>query len=430
MNNHTRRNFLSASVAMGVFSILPSGVWANPPNSKLSVAFVGMGGMGGGTVKQMASHAKCHVAALCDVDKTKITEERISQYPGARAFQDYREMLAQLGDTIDAVNVATPDHNHYAAAAAAMEEKKHVYCQKPLTHKISEARHLERLAKKKGVVTQMGIQLHSTTPYRTVVHYIQAGAIGKVKAVHVWSNKKWGYDGAPFEGHDPVPETLDWNLWLGAAKHHPYKQGEYHPGNWRRFLDFGCATLGDMAPHIFDTPFAALKLAAPRWAETTCREPTGFGHPMQCKVELGFKKTRYTTKDLTWTWHDGAFAPPTDAPGLVLPEGMKKLPGQGAIYIGEKGSIFHAHTAGPVFTPKTLPLEMKKPGLAPRNHYHEWIDACLGESRGCSADFDYAVPLTEALLIGVVANRFPGQRLEWNSRRMRVSNIPEANALI
>ena len=219
----------------------------------------------------------------------------MKQYPSATFFHDYREMLAKLGDKVDAVSISTPDHTHYPATLAAMEMGKHVYTQKPLTHKLSEARHLAELAEEKGLTTQMGIQNQSTAAYRLTRRLLQDGLMGKISKVYVWSHKNWGYDGEPYAETSPVPEQLDWNLWLGTAPVRSYVEKKFHPGQWRRFLDYGCGTIGDMGIHIFDTPVKALGLRDPKWVEAECRAPNGFGYPETNKMHYGFDATEYTT---------------------------------------------------------------------------------------------------------------------------------------
>jgi predicted dehydrogenase len=256
---------------------------------------------------------------------------------------------------------------------------------------------------------------------------IKSGAIGKVRRVHAWSNKNWGYDGGAFTGEQPPPNTLNWNLWLGTAEPRPYVDKMYHPENWRKLIDFGTGTLGDMGVHIFDSPYAALELTAPKWVKTTCRAPTGIGHPEKNIVEYEFPGTRYTTESLSWIWYDGPAAPPK-AEELGLPAQMR-VPGQGSLFIGEEGIMLLAHFAEARLYPEEKFRDYKRPDIPDGDHYHEWVDACLGEAK-TSASFDYAGPLTEALLLGVVANRYPGEQLMWDSEKLQFTNKPEANKLL
>lgn len=422
----SRRTFLKAGAAVAAFHVLRSGAKAVSPNGKLRTAHIGVGGMGGGDLSSIASHAKVEVAALCDVDE-KILKGAAAKHPNAKTFLDYREMISSLGDSIDAVVVSTPDHTHAPAAMTALNAGKPVYCQKPLTHEVYEARQLRLIAEKKGLPTQMGIQVHSSAPYRRAVAMIQSGVIGKVSQVHAWSNKNWGYDGAALKASGPAPDHLAWNLWLGTAAERPYVAGAYHQGSWRKLIDFGTGTLGDMGVHIFDTPYAALELTAPKWAKTTCRAVTGVGHPEKNVVEYEFPGTKYTTSSMLWKWYDGSFAPP-DAAGLKLPADFK-LPGQGSLFVGETGYLLLPHVSEAQLFPKEKFADYAPPKVESVSHYHQWVDACLGIGKP-SAPFSYAGPLTEALLLGVVANRFPDTKLEWDASTMRVTNLPEANKLI
>lgn len=424
--NFKRRDFLKAGAAVAAFNILPSGAFSASPNGKLRTAHIGVGGMGGADLRSVSSHAKVEVAALCDVDLARLNGAK-NRHPGAETFRDYREMLAKLGDKIDAVVVSTPDHTHAPAAMSALNNNKPVYCQKPLTHEVFEARQLRLISEKKKLPTQMGIQVHSSATYRRAVAMIQSGVIGKVSQVHAWSNKNWGYDGGPFKGEHKVPNTLNWNLWLGTQSERPFQPRVYHPGQWRKLVDFGTGTLGDMGVHIFDTPYAALELTYPNWAKTACRTPTGIGHPEKNIVQYEFPGTKHTTDKMIWTWYDGRDAPP-QSDNLNLPKGFK-LPGQGSLFVGEGGTMLLPHVSEAKLFPQEKFRDYKPPAVASQNHYHQWVDACLGNGK-TSASFSYAGPLTEALLLGVVANRFPNTKLTWDAKTLQVKSVPDANKLI
>ena len=407
-----RRNFVKNVAAFGSISLLPSSVWASIKNGKVRTAHIGVGGMGRADLKSIASHKRVEVTALCDVDTNAINAAS-ALHSKAQTFSDYRKMFDKIKNDIDAVVVSTPDHTHAPASLMAMNLGKPVYCQKPLTHHVSEARAVRKLAEDKKLITQMGIQIHSFKEYRSAVQLIQNGIIGKVHTVRAWSPKNWGYDGPAPKGKDPVPENLNWNLWLGTSTERPYKDKIYHPGQWRKLLDYGCGTLGDMGVHIFDTPYTALNLDVPMTIKTSCRKPTGFGHPEKNVVNYEFPGTEYTTKTLKWIWYDGPGAP-TAHEDLKLPND-EKLPEQGSMFIGEKGRLLVPHWSFAKLIVDGKYEVVNYPELAHADHYHQFIDAVL-EKDSCSAPFSYAARLTEAILLGVVANRFPDETLHWDNK--------------
>ena len=420
-----RREFLKNSTAFASLSLLPSAAWARIKEGKLRTAHIGVGGMGGADLRSISSHKSVVVTALCDVDSNYLAAAK-KLHPMAKTYTDYRKLFDELGNDIDAVVVSTPDHTHAPASIRAMEMGKPVYCQKPLTHHVSEARAVRKLARDKNLVTQMGIQIHSFKEYRSAVILIQSGIIGKVKTVRAWSPKNWGYDGPAPQGSDPVPKNLDWNLWLGTAPQRPYKDKIYHPGQWRKLLDYGCGTLGDMGVHIFDTPYTALELDVPKTIKTKCRKPTGFGHPEQNIVTYTFPGTKFTRDTLKWVWYDGAGAPKMHK-DLKLPN-QEKLPEQGSMFIGDKGRLLVPHWAFPKLIVHGNYEKIEYPELGEIDHYHQFVDACLGET-ACSAPFSYAARLTEAILLGVVANRFPNKKLHWNNDNSMFSES-EPNKLL
>lgn len=437
-----RRIFIRNSAIALSSSLLPQGLMAAKANQKLRIAHIGVGNMGLEDLKTMAAHPLVEIAALCDVDATFLAQAG-NLFPNALRFKDYRDMITQHGDSFDAVVVSTPDHTHAPASLLAMEYDKAVYCQKPLAHYVSEVRAMKELAAQKNLVTQMGIQVHSFYDYKLATFLIQGAVIGKVTKVIAWSNKNWGYDGSAPTGEDPVPDALDWNLWLGTSKERPYKQEVYHPMNWRKLNDYGCATLGDMGVHIFDTPYNALNLDVPKTVKNECRKPNDFGFPERNIVTYTFPGTPFTTKTLTWVWYDGE-AGPDNSPELELPNG-DKLPDQGAMFIGKDGRrLLLPHFMElprlivngqyqdydiPTFDPDNQLGEPVRDyaGESPK-HYHEFVDACLGKA-SCSAPFSYSARLSEAILLGVVAGRFPGKTLHWDSKTAKFRET-EANAYL
>ncbi|MEM7456431.1 MAG: Gfo/Idh/MocA family oxidoreductase [Planctomycetota bacterium] len=420
-----RRQFLAASAAVTGGLLLGRRASAQSTLEKFRTAHIGVGGMGGSDLGSIASHPNVEVAAICDVD-SDILAQVAEKFPMAKPYADYREMLSEMDSGIDGVVVSTPDHTHAPAAMTAMNANKPVYCQKPLTHSVFEARQLRLIADEKGLVTQMGVQIHSHPAYRRAVQMIRDGVIGKVSEVHAWSNKNWGFDGEELPAAADVPANLDWNLWLGTAAERDFIPRIYHPGQWRKLIDFGTGTLGDMGVHIFDTPFTALKLTAPDVFVTKCRQPTHIGHPEKNTVEYVFPQTEYTTERLVWKWYDGGFAPPS-ADDVGLPEGTQ-LPGQGSLFVGEEGHMLLPHIGEAVLFPEEKFADYQRPEVEANDHYHQWVDACAGEDE-TSAPFSLGGPLTEALLLGVVANRFPNEAFTWDAETMVTGSV-DANRLL
>ena len=435
-----KRDFLKTSVALASTTIIPSSLLASISHKKttLRTAHIGVGGMGASDLESIASHNSVQVVALCDVDEKSLNDAQ-KKYPNAKAFKDYRTMLNEMSKSIDAVIVSTPDHTHAPASIMAMEMDKPVYCQKPLTHFVSEARAMKKVAEEKKLVTQMGIQVHSFYDYKLATVLIQAGIIGKVYKVRAWSPKNWGYDGPEPIGKDDIPKNLDWNLWLGTSPDRPYKDKYYHPSNWRKLVDYGCGTLGDMGVHIFDTPYNALALDVPLTIKNKCRKPNGYGFPVNNSVEYTFPGTPYTANTLTWIWSDGPGAPATNKE-LKLPK-RGKLPLQGAMFIGEKGRLLLPHFMERprlIIDNEYKEIDIKKYDPndllgntendyerdAPK-HYHQFVDACLGKDK-VSAPFSYSSRLTETILLGVIAGRFPNKTLHWNNEKAKFKE-EEAN---
>ena len=410
------------------------GLFAQNAAGKINHATFGAAGMAWSDLTSLASHPALNVVAACDVD-LKRTEQFKKKFPDARIYQDYRELLAQEKD-LQSVNVSTPDHMHAPIGRACVGRGLHVYGQKPLTHDIYEARSLTLAARQKGVVTQMGIQIHSSTEYRTAVKLVQDGAIGKVKEVHTWSNKAWGDDGAKPDRVDPVPEGFDWNLWLGVCAERPFiGQGWYHQGNWRKRLDFGTGTFGDMGCHIYDPVFKALALTAPVSVRSEGAAPNDHSWAIDAIIHYTFPGTPFTEgKQVRVTWYDGKQRPPAEIqalaknPDLADDDKNNKLPDQGSILIGTAGVMVIPHVGKPRLIGATLKdadIQM----VAGGNHWHQFIDAILGNTK-TQANFDYAGPLTEAVLLGSVATRFPQQTLEWNAAALKFTNEASANQFV
>jgi predicted dehydrogenase len=435
MRSLSRRRFLQTlGTAALTAPLISSRLRSAPPSRVLRHASFGASGMAWYDIQAICSCEFVKLVAVAEVDLNRIKEVK-EAFPEVRVYQDWRELLDREQGNLDSVNVSTPDHLHAPIAYSAMQLGKHVYCQKPLAYDLHETRVLTRLAREKRLVTQMGIQIHSEKVYRQAVALVQGGAIGKVKEVHTWSNKKWGDLGAPPDCTDPVPAGFNWDLWLGGCTPRPYVEGHYHPGVWRKRLDFGTGTFGDMGCHIFDPVFEALGLTAPLSVRSEGAPPDAWNWANNARVHYVFPGTPFTAdKTVAVTWYDGDEQPPADVRALIgplpaadAPARIRELFEQGSIIIGTEGVLHVPH----INTPRLFPVEKFKdyplPKVEGAHHWSQWAEACLSGATP-SANFDYSGPLTEAVLLGTVAVRFPGQTLEWNSADLRFENVQAANA--
>lgn len=430
MNNHplhSRRSvlkLLGTSAAAAPF--VTSNLMANPPSQRMRHACFGTGGMAESDLAHISNCQNVEIVAFCDVDLAQATKAR-AKFPNARFYQDWREMLDKESDKIDSVNVSTPDHMHAPMGVSAMELGKHIYGQKPLAHSLHEVRRMTEIAKDKKVVTQMGIQIHSTAYYRMAAQVIQAGAVGKIKDVHTWSSKTWGDPSAKPDSNSPVPEGFDWDKWLGVRAERPFiGGGYYHPGNWRRRLDFGTGTLGDMGCHILDPIFESLKLNAPVSVRSEGPVPNAWNWAVDGKVIYSFARTPMTEgESINVTWYDGAARPPAEV--IALLEG-KEFPDQGSIFIGTEGVMLLPHVSRLQLFPMAKFDDYKLPRVEGESHWEQFIEACRGNGK-TSADFAYAGPLTEAILLGGIASRFQNTTLKWDSPGLKF-DLPEANAFV
>jgi len=441
-----RRTFLAnAAAATAGFTIVPRHVLGGPgqtaPSDKLNIAAVGVGGMGKNNVKRCETE---NIVALCDVD-FELAEPVFELYPSARRYNDYRVMLDEQKD-IDAVIVATPDHSHAVIAMAAMTRGKHVYVQKPLTHSVHEARLLTETARKHKVVTQMGNQGHSGEGSRLLCEWLWDGAIGKVREAHAWTNRPvWpsGIEvGRPSEMPE-VPRSLDWDLWLGPAHVRPY-HASYHPAKWRAWWDFGTGSLGDMGCHLIDPLFWALKLKYPVSVEANVSkywhaffeetQPTNEMFPRSTIVRFRFP-AREDMPECDLTWWDGGLLParpPYLEPGRRI--GDKD---GGILLIGDEGAIkAGCYGESPRLIPEKAMRKYDRPERTleripggPDGHEQDWIRACKGGAPAIS-NFDYSGPLTEMVLMGNLAVRFPDRPLAWDGEAMKVTNDSDADAYV
>jgi len=431
----SRREFLSGTAAAAAFTIIPSYVLGQngqtPPSEKLNIAGVGVGGMGHSNINALSSQ---NIVALCDVDSEKAAKA-FSEYPKAKQYKDFRVMLEKEGKNIDAVVVATPDHTHAVVAVMAMKMGKHVYVQKPLTHNVFEARRLTEIAREMKVATQMGNQGHSGEGIRLICEWIWDGAIGPVREVHSWTNRPiWpqGID-RPAE-QPPVPPSLDWDLWLGPAPTRPYHP-TYHPFSWRAWWDFGTGALGDMACHILDPAFWALKLGYPVSVEASATKVNDETAPLASIVRYQFPE-REGMPAVKVTWYDGGLMPPRPEelePGRMLGDGDG-----GLVFVGDKGKIMcGCYGRSPRLIPESAMKEYKLPQKTlPRvegdlgGHEMDWVRACKDPSKPASSNFDYSGPLTEMVVMGNLAIRNQGVKLEWDGLAMKVTNHEAANQFV
>ncbi len=427
----SRRQFLQQS-GLGAASLLTAASWSRVygANENLRLASVGVGGKGWDDLTRISASPKVAVVGLCDIDESESFLGRaVTKFKGAKTFTDWRRLLDQSKE-FDAVSVSTPDHMHAPIALPAMALGKHVFCQKPLTHTVFEARQMRLAAKKYGVVTQMGNQIQSHEAYRTAVKLVRDGTIGKVKEVHSWQSGKLGWMLAadrPKET-DPVPEKVHWDEWLGVAPTRPFKAKLYHSFNWRAWQDFSNGQLGDFGCHILDPVFMALGLTAPL---TVRGESSALNREVWSTwsvAEYVFPSTDYTAgKTLKLTWYDGeGKLPPRDRLAIAADV---KLPGSGSLLIGEKGSLVIPHVAAPKLLPDATFKDFKVEKVLAVDHYIGWADACRGVGKTTS-HFDYASALTETVLLGTVAIRVPGETLKWDASALKVTNSKTADALL
>lgn len=446
MNALSRRQFLNRtstaiSTAALAFPFVGNVLGAN---DRIRVACIGVGGKGD---SDSSDAARCggEIAAICDVDKGTLAK-KAKQFPNAKQYQDFRKLLDEMGADIDAVTVSTPDHTHGVAAIRAMKLGKHCFCQKPLVQTVAEARMMRKLATEKKLATQMGNQGSAESGLRRAVEVIQAGVIGNPLELHVWSNRPiWPQGLDRPAGEDPVPESVDWDLWLGPAAFRPYKRGAYHTFAWRGWFDFGTGALGDMACHTVNMPFRALKLGYPTVVEYEMGSrfyPETF--PKTSRIRFEFPE-RDGLPPLKFWWYDGnpedalkPLRPHAEAAReIIATEG--KLPGSGALIIGEKGKLYSPDDYGARFYLAMKGEEEFKSGnqhdaakavpqSIPRSpgHMQEWF-AMMKEGTPAYSNFDIAAYLTEIILLGCVALRVgEGYRMEWDGPNMKSGNLPQA----
>ena len=409
-----RRDLLRGAAAFGVASMVPSLAKAGP-SDRLNIGVIGTSGRALGNIEGVEGE---NIVAVCDIDDRLlgVASQRFSK---AKTFVDFRKLIEMPG--IDAVVISTADHTHAPAAAMALRMGKHVYCEKPLTHTVFEARTLAKLAKEAKVATQMGTQIHAEDNYRRVVELIKAGAIGPVKQAHVWVGKSWSGGERP-KDTPPVPSYLNWDLWIGPAPMRPYHP-TYQPANWRRWWDFGNGTLGDMGCHFVDLPFWALDLRYPTTIDALGPPVNPETAPDRLVVKYEFP-ARGEQPPVSLTWYDGDKRPEILA--------QHKLGGwnNGVLFVGDKGMLL-ADYGRRVLMPEAEFKDYKAPdpSIPPSiGHHAEWIAACK-DARPTTCNFDYSGALTETILLGNVAFR-SGKKLEWDAANAKATNCPEAERFL
>ncbi|NQT00843.1 MAG: Gfo/Idh/MocA family oxidoreductase [Planctomycetes bacterium] len=428
----SRRDFMGAAAAATAFTIVPRFVLGGrrniAPSEKLNIAGIGVGGQGGGDISAVSSQ---NIVALCDVDWGRAART-FRRHPNAKKYKDFRIMLDEEDKNIDAVIVATPDHVHAVASIAAIKRGKHVYCEKPLTHSVYEARMIAKAAREHKVATQMGNQGQASEGTRLMSEYIWAGAIGQVREVHVWTDRPlnginnvyWPQGVGRPKDTPKVPERLDWDLWLGPAPQRPYHPA-YVPFKWRGWWDFGTGALGDIGCHSIDPIWRALKLKCPVSVEASCTLVNNETYPVASMVTYHFD-ARGDMAPVKMTWYDGGLRPPRPD---ELEEGQQ-FGTNGTLFVGDKGKMF-----GYTIIPESLRKEFgKPPKVLPRSpgHHQEWIDACKG-GKPAGSNFDHAGPLAEAVLLGNVALRpeikkkLTNKSLLWDGPGFKFTNLPDAN---
>jgi len=425
---NSRRSFIGKTALAGAgLPLFNIGVAGAAPGGKINHASFGAKGMAMADIRNLARNDAFNLVAVAEVDDTRLDKVK-EAFPNVRIYKDWRVLLEKEHQNLDSVNVSTPDHMHAPIAVTAMNLGLHVYGQKPLAHNLYETRRMAEIARQTGVVTQMGIQLASTTYERLAVRMLRDGVIGKVKEIHLFSNKTWG-DPLPLpERTDLVPASLDWNLWCGVGPKRPYLENYYHPSQWRKRLDYGTGTLGDMGCHIYSPMFHALELQAPISVKSLGGEPNKNNWAIDEKLEYIFPGTQFTEgKTLKATWTDGSLLPP---PEIVEIFG-EKMPTQGNIFIGTDGALLAPHGGLPAPYPREKFAEYRYPKFPARNHYKDFLKAVGGEKIDLLGDFTtYGSAITEAVLLGALASRFPNKTLKWDSTKLRFTNNRTANQFI
>jgi predicted dehydrogenase len=392
-------------------------------NSRLNIVGIGAGGKGAVDVAACGSQ---NVIALVDVDEVRAAD-MFKKFPNAKRFKDFRVMFDQMSKDIDAVTVSTPDHMHFLPAMRAIKEKKHVFCQKPLTHTVWEARELATAARNAGVATQMGNQGISNPALRLDAEIVKSGAIGAIREMHCWTDRPGGWWKQGVQrptGDQPVPGTLDWDLWVGCAPWRPYNSA-YVPFSWRGYFDFGTGAIGDMGCHLLNLAALAMDMHGPTKVVAEGTGQTSESGPTSSQIAWDFPE-RPGQPAFKFFWYDGGRKPSQDLfPG-------KKYEGNGVVLVGTEDTMLTSDVGGGVLKSgrsradlKNVPELFDKSGKDDQKHYDEWFAACRG-GRPALSNFNVAGPITEVVLLGQVALR-AGTAIHWDAKNLKITNNPDAN---
>jgi predicted dehydrogenase len=438
----SRRKFMQHSAAAGAGFWVAGGLTpaiSQSPNEKLGIVGIGVGGKGSSDIDQAAAFG--NVIGICDIDENHLGK-KAEKFPQAKKYADFRKMLEENDKAIDAVVISTPDHTHAVAAMMAMKMKKHVYVQKPLTHSVYEARQLRETAKKMGICSQMGNQGTTGNALREAAEIVQAGGLGKVTEVYVWTNRPVWPQSPTIKARPtdtpPVPKTVAWDLFLGPAPERPYSP-VYHPFKWRGWWDFGTGALGDMACHTANLPFMALKLGYPTSLSAECEPVNPETFPAWARVTFEFP-ARGDMPPVKFIWHEGRkdgvlVHPPQELLAKVLKEG-EKLSGSGSIMVGDKGIAYSPDDYGGSVRwtpekPKAPEPTLARNGGGDSGMKKEWVDAIKANKPAIAlGNFDYGALLTETILLGNIGMRVAGQKLEWDGPNLKFTNNPDANKFL
>ncbi|MFO7826352.1 MAG: Gfo/Idh/MocA family oxidoreductase [Cyclobacterium sp.] len=436
-NSVSRRKFLitTATAALAQPLLLSHASLGKSKRIPLRHVCIGVGGMGWHDLNRFKAHPEVEIVAICDVDENHLNRAA-EAVPNAKKYTDWRELLEVEAGNFDSINVSVPDHNHFAIAYQSIQLGKHVYCQKPMCHDVAEIRTLTAAAEEAGIVSQLGTQHASGKGDRTAVQWIKEGHIGKIKQVYLCSNRPGATEAYRFEGPRPdrgenPPAHVHWDLFIGTAPMRPYAPTIYHPSKWRAWQDFGTGWSGDIGCHILDAVWKGLELKAPKsvvakvqdsWENSPARRADTW--PQSNHITWVFPGNKMTAAgELKVEWFDGEFYPPEEVRALFS---VEDYPAESAMLIGTEGALLIPHTQMPVLLPEAQFAHVAPPKLEERDHYHHFVDACLGKTN-TESHFAISGPMSETVILGTVAIRQPNEVLNWDASNMKILNQDAAN---